>query len=358
MAARRKPTPPALAFQDDTALQGPGAVRDRLIAQMKRQGAKNVRINAIYGRIKAEGYGKLDEEVNALRAAGIQPQVTIMSTPSYMPQADATLSKMTTDPRVWQGFANEVAKHFKGRVGRYSIGNEMNLEGFFAPNVGGARAGGRAYRNIYRGGYAGVKSADPTAQVLMGELVGAKDTREFLRGVLGGKKPIRTAGLAYHPYDASVTDAPAANRNAWDINNLPDLQATLARYKRQGKLQTAKGSAAPLYLTEFGYFRGGKLSDAERLKRLGRAYTLAKQAGARQMLYYQLAPTVRKQVQAPPTASPEGGLIPGAVTQDPSWVWDTSIADPGGNIPVINRGMNLNTHSPVARAARARKKAR
>ena len=337
-----RPAPPVLAVQDDTALQGPNAAA--LIARARKAGAKNARINVIYGRVKSEGYDKIDQEVNALRAAGITPQMTLMSTPSYMPQADATLSKMTTDPRKWQQFAAEVAKHFKGRVGRYSIGNEMNLEGFFAPNAGGALVGGRAYRSVYRGGYAGVKAADPTAQVLMGELVGAANTRDFLKGLLGGK-PLKTAGLAYHPYDKSITDAPAATRNAWDIENLPDLQATLARYKRQGKLQTAKGSAAPLYLTEMGYFRGGKLSDPARVARMARAYRLAQQAGARQFLSYQIAPTQRKTIQGAPTMSPEGDLIPGAVTQDPGWVWDTSL-DPGALAAAIRR--------PKASAVRAR----
>jgi len=337
---------PSLAFQDDTALQGPNA--NALIAAMKAAGAKDARINVIYGRVKGEGYDKIDQEVNALRAAGIRPQMTLMATPEYMPTADQTLSSRNNDPRQWQAFANEVAQHFKGRVGRYSIGNEMNLAGFLRANDAGARAGGKAYRGIYRGGLAGVKAADPTAQVLMGELVGATDTREFLKGVLGGK-PLKTAGLAYHPYDASVTDQPAANRNAWDINNLPDLQATLARYKRQGKLQTAQGQAAPLYLTEMGYFRGGRLSDQARAARMGRAYRLAQQAGARQLLSYQIAPTERKTIQGAPTVNPEGGLVPGAVTQDPSWVWDTALA-PQSLAEAIRR----QSARPTARAARVR----
>jgi hypothetical protein len=337
---------PSLAFQDDTALQGPNA--NALIAAMKAAGAKDARINVIYGRVKNEGYGKIDQEVNALRAAGIHPQMTLMGTPSYMPTGDQTLNAAHNDPRQWQAFASEVAKHFKGRVGRYSIGNEMNLEGFFAPNAAGALAGGKAYRNVYRGGYAGVKAADPTAQVLMGELVGATNARDFLKGVLGGK-PLKTAGLAYHPYDKSVTDAPAANRNAWDIENLPDLQATLARYKRQGKLQTAQGQSAPLYLTEMGYFRGGKLSDQARAARMGRAYRLAQQAGARQLLSYQIAPTERKMVQGAPSVNPEGGLVPGAVTQDPGWVWDTALA-PQSLAEAIRR----QSARPTARAARVR----
>ncbi len=337
-----RPAPPSLAFQDDAALQGPNAAA--LIAKMKRAGAKNARINVIYGKVKAEGYGKIDQEVNALRAAGIAPQMTIMSTPAYMTGSDMTLSASQNDPRLWQQFAGEVAKHFKGRVGRYSVSNEPNINTFQDASESNPLAAGRKYRGIYRAGYAGIKGADPTAQVLLGELVGVKNARDFLRGALGGKG-LKTAGLAYHPYDKSVTDQPAAKRNAWDIDNLKDLQATLGRYKRQGKLQTAKGSAAPLYLTEMGYFRGGKLSDQARAARMARAYRLAQQAGARQLLSYQIAPTERKMVQGPATMSPEGNLIPGAVTQAPGWVWDTSL-DPGALAAAIRR--------PKASAARAR----
>jgi hypothetical protein len=343
-----KPPKPELAFQDDAALMGPQ--QNALLDAMKRAGAKDVRVNAIYGKVRSEGYGGLDQLVNAARARGIKPQVTIMSTPGYMPQADQTLNAGTTDPRQWQSFANEVAKHFKGRVGRYSIGNEMNI-GFFKPSETSALAGGRAYRGVYRGGYAGVKAADPTAQVLLGEMVGATNARDFLRGVLGGKKPIRTAGLAYHPYDQSVTDAPAKNRNAWDIDNLPDLQATLARYKRQGKLQTATGSAAPLYLTEMGYFAGGKYSDAQRAQKMARAYRLAQAAGARELVSYQMAPTQRPLVQGAPTQTPEGGLIPGAVTQAPGWVWDTSL-----HPELLGRAIRAATARATTQARAARKR--
>jgi hypothetical protein len=347
-----RPAGPALAAQDDTALQTPGAVRDRLIAQMRRQGVKGVRLNAIYGRVKAEGYGKLDDEVNALRAAGIQPQITLMGTPAYSPQWDQTLSAAHNNPRVWQQFAGEVAKHFRGRVGRYSVGNEENIPAFLAGSDANPVAAGRQYRGIYRAGYAGIKSADHSAQVLLGELTSATNARDFLRGVLAGK-PLKTSGLAYHPYTAEITGGAAAKRNSWDINNLPDLQATLARYKRQGKLQTARGSAAPLYLTEYGLFRGGQLSDAERMRRIGRAYALARHAGARQFLQYQLTPTARKVVPGQVTTDMYGSRSRGAA-HDAGWVWDTSIGDAAGNLPVINRGLRV--VQPRGRAAIAKRK--
>lgn len=339
--------PPELSFQDDTALQGPNA--NALIAAMKAAHTKDARINVIYGRLKQEGYGKIDQEVNALRAAGIHPQITLMGTPEYLPQTDQTINRVNNRPQDWQQFAGEVAQHFKGRVGRYSVGNEMNLPGFFAANEKGARAGGRAYRDVYRAGQAGIRAADRSAQVLMGEMVGADNARDFLKGALGGKG-LRTSGLAYHPYDAWITGRQAASKNSWDINSLGSLQHTLASYARQGKLRTAEGKAAPLYLTEMGYFRGGKLSDQQRAGMMAQAYRKAQQAGARQFTSYQMAPTVRRSVEGAPSADVEGGLIPGQVTQSPDWVWDTTLA-PQTLAQSIRR---LQKRTPVARAAARR----
>lgn len=341
-----RPAPPALAFQDDAALLTPGPVRDRLLANMRRQGAKNVRLNAIYGRVKAEGYGAYDDAVNAIRHAGLSPQMTIMGTPAYSPQWDQTLSAAHQDPRVWQQFAGEVAQHFKGRVKRYSVGNEPNIDAFQAGAGNNARQAGRQYRNVYRSGYAGIKHADPGAQVLLGEVTSAPNAREFLAGVMGGK-PLKTAGFAYHPYDQ-----PGKPTSTWDIDTLNDLQATLGRYKRQGRLQTAQGQAAPLYLTEFGVQQGAG-TKAQRLRMLSRAYTKAAQAGAREFLQYQAVPTVRPTVTTPGQTSADayGNAFtgPGHTGQAPGWVWDTSIGDMAGNLPVINRGLR-----PVARTARAR----
>jgi hypothetical protein len=300
---------------------------------MKRQGAKGVRLNAIYGRIKAEGYGRYDDAVNAIRAAGLHPQMTIMGTPRYSTQWDQTLSPTSNDPRQWQTFSNEVAQHFKGRVHRYSIDNEPNIDAFLKGSSANPVAGGRQYRNIYRYGRMGVKSVDPGAQVMIGELAPSHGAKQFMQGLLGGKA-LRTEGFAYHPYDQPGVKMRNGRNpySLWDIDTLGDLQATLKRYQRQGKLQTAQGGAAPLYLTEFGRFRGGQNLDDARMRQLARAYAQAKQAGAKQFLQYQLLPS---------TPHPDG-----------SWTWDTSIGDAAGNLPVINRGMKLTARSPIARAAR------
>jgi hypothetical protein len=347
----RKPAPLRLGAQDDKALLTPGVVRDRLVANLRRQGAKDVRLNVVYGKTKAEGYGALDEAVNYLRAHGLKPQMTIMGTPDYSPTLDQGLSARNANPQLLQQYAGEVAKHFKGRVGRYSIWNEPNLNTFLMGAQGNAKAGGRRYRDLYRHGYAGVKGADPTAQVMFGELAPTGDVAQFLRYATAGKKPVRTAGVAFHPYETG-------SGPTWDITNLPAMQRVLESYKRQGRLQTNQGAAAPLYLTEFGYQRA-EMTPAQQRARLANAFHLAGQAHARQLVQYQLTPTPPKMVTTAATmgADAYGNAFgaPGSTRRSADWQWDTSVGDAAGNIPTI-WSKRAKVTPRTARAARVRRK--
>jgi hypothetical protein len=335
-----------LAFQDDSDLLTPGPARDKLLDSMKAQGAGAVRVNVIYGKVRKGGgydFSQLDDLVQAARSRGLAPQFTLMSTPRYNPGDDQGLAYNHNDPRLWQDFSHAVASHFKGRVARYSIGNEANFDAFQAGAQKDPRAAGRTYRGIYRAGYAGVKAADHGAQVLLGELTsGGGDPAAFLKGVLGGKT-VRTDGLAYHPYERAAFQLPGA---AWDIHDLPALQKVLASYKRQGKLQTAAGAAAPLYLTEMGYKRGS-MPEAQRMAKITQAFQLAQRAGARQYLQYQLSP------KAGAPAQPDG--YGGGTPAGPAPAWDTSVGDAAGNLPQIFRRVPAR---PIARAAATRPRRR
>jgi hypothetical protein len=334
---------PELGFQDDAALFGPQ--QNALLDAMKRAGAQDLRLNVMYGRVKKEGLGAYDQLVNAARARGIHPQMTLMGTPSYAAADwDRRLSDKHTDPRVMQQFAGEIAGHFKGRVGRYSIWNEPNWSGFLAGADNNPKAAGRVYRRLYQGGFKGIKKADKSAQVFLGEVTSSPNAKQFLASVLAGK-PLKTAGFAYHPYDQ-----PGKPTTTWDIDTLGDLQSTLARYKRQGKLQTAAGKAAPLFLTEFGY-QAAEVPTAQRAAKVARAYNLAKAAGARQFVSYQMAPTVRQTVPgAPVPVDAYGGMTPGAASAKPGWVWDTNL-----HPELLGRAIYAASRpQPRARAARRR----
>ena len=67
--------------------------------------------------------------------------------------------------RALRGVAGIVAKHFKGRIDRYSIWNEPNWRTWLQP----LKSGPRLYRDLYTRGYAAIKRADRRAKVLIGE---------------------------------------------------------------------------------------------------------------------------------------------------------------------------------------------
>jgi hypothetical protein len=361
---------PALAFQDDALLDANPLVVNRTLDQMKRVGAKNLRINAIWGQVrKPDGtydFGKLDSLVNAARIRGIAPQMTLMGTPSYMKarNLDMTLSADTPNVNLMQQFAHDAATHFKGRVGRYSIWNEPNISSFLSE--GENKGGPGQYRHLYQAGFKGVKGVDPHAQVLLGELTsgiagGAKNQQAlaFLRNVIGaGKKPLLADGLALHPYQWSNPNKKIGNKDFGGIGNLQAVQAELLREFHRGKLATPGGkSKVPLYLTEFGYRKRDFPNDTQRARYTAAAYKLAQKAGAKEFLQYQFLPTTSTQstvtnVQDPAfqvqgaygqmrqVTPPQRSVFGTAIVPSNS-TWDTSITDTSGGLSAPYRSALL-----------------
>src|SRR6266498_3973808 len=172
---RKAGVPPktALGFQDDKALATPGPARDALLAQIAKMGAQDVRYNVLYGKTAGgTNLSELDSLVDAAKQHGLRVQATLMADPRYSnPEGTGSgLSYHNNDPKLWAQFAKNVASREKGRVGRYSVGNEMNLTTFLEGADTRPRDAGRTYRNIYRSGYQALKGVDKNAQVLAGEL--------------------------------------------------------------------------------------------------------------------------------------------------------------------------------------------
>jgi hypothetical protein len=385
------PADPALAFQDDALLNADPATINRTLDQMKAAGARNLRVNAIYGQSRANGaydWSQLDTLVNAARARGISPQMTLMGTPEYMRarNLDMGLSAATPNQNLMGAFARDAATHFRGRVGRYSVWNEPNIASFLAE--GENKAGPKQYRRLYQAGYKAIKGADPHAKVLLGELTAGRQGADpkaqalgFLRRVLAaGNKPLRADGLALHPYQWSDPNQKMNDANYGGISNRPMVQRELSREFHRGKLTTGGKlrSKVPLYLTEFGY-KGAEMSPTTRAKYMRQASTLAQQAGAREMLWYQWLPTTSTQQVAQNAVQVPGNNVQvqdmyGAMHQRPGpfsvfqpgprtvvtqgGPWDTSIADASGRLlpQFVNALRPRRPARPRARAAKVRRK--
>ena len=207
--------------------------------------------------------------------------------------------------RYFKAFATAAAKHFKGRVDRYSIWNEPNHRAWISP----LRSAPRLYRSLYLNGYSAIKHVDPSAQVLIGETSpfalghgrNATAPLKFLRGLTCANKrykrakscgTIKTDGYAQHPYD--FDHKPSYRYPGKDnvtIGVLGRLTSALSKLQKAKLLTTPAGGVPDVYLTEYGYFASGKrkVSQATQGKYLVQAFTIAQRnPHVREMLQFLL----------------------------------------------------------------------
>lgn len=312
----------APAHAMEVGMQDDGVIvhgyRDRALAlkQFKAMGGTTVRISIEHRRnsrydqnITAKavrGSVKLyDGAIDAIRAAGLKPQVTYVW-------------RGNIDPVLVAAWMGTMAERYHGRVRRMSVLNEPDL--YLRVHGACNRAGERRFRRRYAsqtflyGGawraydptlphgfnlhiaclkhYRGIiyrrivkravhaiKDVVPDAQILAGETSGQVGLQWFVHSV----KPRRlnVSGWAHHPFQLR-TLTPGLPAHNWGIGNL-------ARIKRLVKL--------PLYLTEFGYPHprssmdrrvfGRHLTRREVARALPRAWRVARRAGVRMMLQFQ-----------------------------------------------------------------------
>jgi hypothetical protein len=205
----------------------------------------------------------------------------------------------------FRAFARAAAQHFAGRVTRYSIWNEPNHRAWISP-ISSSPA---IYRALYTTGYAEIKAADPTAQVLIAEtspyaLAGGRNATaplKWLRAVTCATPSYKRArncptlfadGYAHHPYDfghAPTFRYPGADNVT--LATLGRLTSALSKLHKARLLTTPSGGTPDLYLTEYGYFGSGKfkLSRKKQGSYLVKAFTMAqKNPHVRQLVQYLL----------------------------------------------------------------------
>lgn len=262
-----------LGVQDDDILvRNQGKGREWGLDRAKRLGAKVVRANFTHG----DKYDDYDALIAAARKRGIRVQLTLMGTPAYHDQKGKKISATRANPKEVGKWAGETAKHFKGRVGRYSIWNEPNHP-LFMKNPSAAQ-----YAKVYKRAHRGIKKVDRKAQVMVGELAPGKSAKHFVNVL--GRRGITSDGLAMHPYQDPGVRPTARHpaRGEYGISNVKALQKDLRKHKKG--LHTKRGKALPVYLTEFGY----QANVPNRGSLLRSAVRQAKRSGARQLVLYQI----------------------------------------------------------------------
>jgi hypothetical protein len=305
-----------LALQDDAVfVEQYWYNRDAAFQNLQDLGVTNLRVNVIWRNVSPNprskrsprsfnyNFWRYDEVVNHAAAYGIRVQMALTGP---APRWAAGHKNGVYKPKAsrFAGFARATAAHFQGRVSRYSIWNEPNHPGWLQPR----RSAARLYRSLYSAGYRGVKSKDPGAQVLFGELApygrrggsSAESPMIFLRKATCSNarftrrrcKALRADGFAHHPYDfVRPPHRRNPDRNGVTMANLGRLTKALSRLRRTRALRTPSGGVLPLYLTEFGYLRQGRkrLSERKRASYLVRAYKIARRnSKVQQMTHYLL----------------------------------------------------------------------
>jgi hypothetical protein len=318
-----------LGLQDDAVfLYQQYYNRDTALKQAKQLGVTRLRVNVLWNRIASAqnrqrlapaqviyNWAPYDSVVDAAAAYGIKVQMTIAGpAPAWANgkhRAGLHEGAYKPNARLYGQFVHDVALHFRGRVDRYSIWNEPNWPGWLAPY----KSAPRIYASLWRAGWTAVKSVDPGAKVLFGELAPQARRGKSFGPLTFLRKTTRHAhfkadGLAHHPYAFGV--APSSRwggKNDVTMGTLDRLTHLLHRLAHERKLRTPRGGSLPVYLTEFGYFaRGpGALRAARRAAYLRKGFQIALHT-----------PSVREMTQYTLVAPPKLGA------------WDTSLVSRGG----------------------------
>jgi hypothetical protein len=241
-------------------------------------------------------WAQLDSAVNAVRAAGLVPMITISQKGPVWASRYPFRHNGTyyPSPLLFGRFAYSVARRFSTRVFRYEIGNEPNQSTFLTPQNACRRIAGRrlcervapnVYRQLVNSAYPSIKRGDRSSQVVIGGLAPIGGT-SFLAGSIAPIPFLRAMGcetftnhpittglcrffhaargdaFSYHPYSILQKIPPFRsnpNRNLagiYDIRRfLLHLDALslrnrlLAPYSRFISLRHKYS----LYLTEYGY---------------------------------------------------------------------------------------------------------
>ena len=154
-------------------------------------------------------------------------------------------------PSAFGDWCAEAAATFNGEVSDFSVWNEPNL-------TGGNYLSPAEYRSYYTNCYNKIKTVQPAANVFIGEL-------ETASGAAGGScqyfhtvansasAPIKTDGLALHPYQFTTAPEVADSTPCKGIGNLPAWRLALGHAVHYGRL-VSPGRARPmLIVSEFGY---------------------------------------------------------------------------------------------------------
>jgi hypothetical protein len=207
-------------------------------------------------------FSELDGIVNTGAAAGLKVMLSVAHAPEFY--RSPTSGLMPGDPATFQQFMNVLATQYAGKVQAYEIWNEENLE----REAGFGNVDPITYLPLLENGYTGVKSADPTALVLLGapsptgaDIPGSViDDLSYLQqlyAINGGEVIGFFDALSAHPSGFSnppdcTPDTPQCSLSgAW--NDDPSFFAFYRVGQYRDTMVQNNDAGKQIWLTEFGY---------------------------------------------------------------------------------------------------------
>ena len=299
-----------IATQDDSVfLHQHYGNRVHALNMMKRIGVRHLRVNVIWSEFKryeacargggppecrgyrgrsAGGFAPYDDIVNLAWSMGVRVQFTIIPTPDYDRRGDRSIYYYNTNARRFGAFARRIARRYRAKVRRMSVGNEPNLGRFLSPQ----RRAVPIYRAMYKAAYRAIKGADRRIEVLIGETTSSKNPLGFLSAVANTRGGLRSDGFAHHPFQFFIRPG-RRDRRYIGISNISKIKATLRTLARRRLLRRSRGnSAIPILFTEYGYQRRGIYRTRPESKRAQWAlesFVFARRRGVKQLLWYQVS---------------------------------------------------------------------
>jgi hypothetical protein len=291
-----------LSMMDDQALLGTSAAQmDHTLTGMQGLGVDRLRVSAFWSDIapspnavsKPSGFNAADPDDPGYRWADLDRVVVgaldhhleiLISISTPIPlwaSAKPSLKNPVWQPKPaeFAQFAHAVALRYATTVDQFAVLNEPNQGAWLQPqSVGGKPVAPHLYRGLVKAAYPAIKSAAPTATVLIGELAssGRNDpgtTRpirplSFLRtmscrdaryrplrsGRCKGFKPVPLDALGHHPYAPFQSPFQRSQfRDDAAIGDWRRLEQTLDKLVARKALKPSGGKRFPIYYTEFGY---------------------------------------------------------------------------------------------------------
>jgi hypothetical protein len=226
-------------------------------------------------------FGHVDIAVQRIRAAGLEPVLTVVNAPRWARQACSDNPACSPIPSEYGAFATAIVSRYSGgfdpgggflpRVRYWQAWVEPNLTLFYQPIFhGGQPVSPGNYREILAAFYNAAKGVNASNQVMAAGLAplarpGASiGPLNFLRRLLcmaGRRKPRPAAGCtgsakfdiaAIHPYTTGGPTHHAPGPDDVSLGDMPEVTKLIRAADRAGKIQNAS-ARTPIWATEFSW---------------------------------------------------------------------------------------------------------